>query len=85
MLNRYQEALNELKASALFVDDGEMLPQDREAINLLQKLVDKATPKKQSDEHRCPKCNAYIEVNGNLVLVTYCWHCGQRLGDVDDK
>ncbi len=44
-----------------------------------ERLNDREKPKKQNDKHRCPKCNAYIEVNGNLVLVEYCWHCGQKL------
>ena len=56
-----------------------MFISDAIALNKLKKLVLKATPIKQTDEHRCPKCNAYIWVNDNLVKVNYCWHCGQRL------
>lgn len=83
-MNKYQEAFNELKhiIKVQSIDFDEIRYQKVEKyLNLLSKLVDKATPIKQKDRCRCPKCNAYIVIDGDLVLTKnyYCWHCGQAL------
>ena len=92
--NKYQEALNRIEMDIMNCGncDGDFNKkicltkcEKKKDIILLQELVDKKTAMEQQDRHRCPKCNAYIEVNENLVKVDYCWHCGQKLNWEMDK
>lgn len=78
MLNRYQEALNNVKR--VYVESEHY---DEEDIRLLQELVDKATPKKRvyvdttpsiSSHFICPVCRTKVS-----PISLYCDTCGQRL------
>ena len=97
-MNKYQEALDYLAENSMYetversdLPDGviwkEVTHKGIEAQDLLQELVDKATPKKpikkldddfdyEFDDsythHYCPNCE-------NEVEDTYCPHCGQAL------
>jgi hypothetical protein len=75
---KYQEALNNVKR--VYVESDHY---DEEDINLLQELVDKATPKKRvfvdatssiSSHDECPVCRTKVSPIG-----LYCDTCGQRL------
>ena len=75
MNSKYQEALIKLVAHNYSTRS-----EKNEYINTLQELVDKETPMKevQKDEDSyCPKCKALMMI----MLSSYCWRCGQRLGD----
>ena len=78
MLNRYQEALNNVKR--VYVESEHY---DEEDIRLLQELVDKATPKKVDKYSRhkdleptcfCPLCENIVEKEQK-----HCPECGQKL------
>jgi hypothetical protein len=82
---KYQEALNNVKR--VYVESDHY---DEEDINLLQELVDKATPKKRvyidttpsiSSHFICPVCKTKVSPIG-----LYCDNCGQALdwSDEDD-
>ena len=80
MLNRYQEALNNVKR--VYVESEHY---DEEYFRLLQELVDKATPKKpierlfESKKHFkiCSSC--WEKGIKTFVYGNYCDECGQRL------
>ena len=72
-MNKYQEVLNEMYA---VLNDSNRFHKQKD---LLQELVDKATPKKPRkyttngfDEFECDLCGDYI--NGS-----YCHNCGQKI------
>ena len=80
-MNKYQEVLNRI-AKYCRVNNGSMLEGD---LNILQELVDKATPKKPIissydefgcvdfyEHHYCPNCK-------NKVDEAYCPACGQKI------
>lgn len=77
MLNRYQEALNNVKRVYVKSDH-----YDEEDIRLLQELVDKATPKKPIKSNNplfdymvfCPACNKSMSFKNY-----YCGSCGQAV------
>lgn len=90
-MNKYREALNRLRENDYFDEDGncdcDLVEMDLE---LLQELVDKATPKKivyinnkitNLPVSKCPNCGI-IEVF--LENFNYCHNCGQML-DRSDK
>ena len=86
MRNKYQEALDNVRKAYV-----ESEHYDEEDINLLQELVDKATPKKLSETKiqytieipaymvvkTCPKCNRKFDYKN--MGVNYCSICGQHL------
>jgi uncharacterized protein with PIN domain len=93
-LNRYQEALNNVKR--VYVESDHY---DEEDINLLQELVDKATPKKVCPKWRtgydpklyypksfhCPSCGRKLRID---QFYKWCPDCNQALekwSDEDDK
>ena len=82
-MNKYQEALDR----KVYVESEHY---DEKDINLLQELVDKATPKKpyflnyggyQIGNWKCPICDGFVARDN------YCKYCGQALdwSDEDDK
>lgn len=94
-MNKYQQALNFLyntiKDNLISFDDTE-----KEAVEILQELVDKATPTKPSywgdgydyegniiyDMYDCPKCSESYEID--YEKYKYCPNCGQAI-DWSDK
>lgn len=79
-MNEYQKALDYI-TSYVFTGGNSILETEAEIIkNTLQKLVDKATPKKPiySDFYweieRCPNCKCAVSADQN-----YCDECGQAL------
>ncbi len=90
-MNKYQEAINEIIETS-----GEFLTrQEKKSIEILQKLVDRATPKKPILEYvidgsyyKCSVCGALIlekvmaeSVNGDLLKedCSYCSRCGTKV------
>ena len=52
--------------------------------NTLKELVDKETPMKEvqkDGDSFCPKCKALMMI----MLPSYCWRCGQKLGSDTDE
>lgn len=90
-MNKYQDALNKIIRSCCpycYDDNGCQNCEIKQTCNAtaknwvdtLQELVDKETPMKevQKDEDSyCPKCKALMMI----MLPSYCWRCGQKLGD----
>ena len=91
-MNKYQKALDYLAENSMFetversdLPDGviwkEVTPEGIEARELLQKLVDRTTPKKVVDKHPfksfgwCPSCNCSIS---RRHYPKFCG-CGQAL------
>ena len=86
MKNKYQEALDIISSRCVETSDN-----DEKQMDLLQELVDKATPKKLSETKiqytieipaymvvkTCPKCNRKFDYKN--MGVNYCSICGQRL------
>lgn len=89
-MNKYQEALDDIK-SRQYQDDWDNLcnvfDEDDEAISTIQKLLDKATPKKLNMENMhyicCPNCHSdeveFYDHDHNVVKLNYCNRCGQAL------
>lgn len=86
-MNKYEKALEELSFPLMSSDCGgckcgesDCSCEKREAVETLQELVDKATPKKllYNGEYvsfcNCPNCKKVVPVHGN-----YCPRCGQAL------
>lgn len=77
-MNKYEEALDWLKLSCDCIDDCK-------AVETLQELVDKATPKKPIPlfipmvflPYRCPVCKTLV--NRKKEKFDYCPKCGQKL------
>lgn len=86
-MNKYQEALQELRENTTCVSDYD------EAVDLMEELVDKATPMKPIAHkvkfnsgsyyyrHNCPTCNEKIDDN---IQYKYC-DCGQALDWSDSE
>lgn len=86
MKNKYQEALDIISSRCVETSDN-----DEKQMDLLQELVDKATPKKLSEAKiqysieipaymvvkTCPKCNRKFDYKN--MGVNYCSICGQHL------
>ena len=70
-MKQYQKALDDL-----FNEPLDMMSHE-EAKELLQELVNRATPKKLEYDH-CPECESEFE-----YLTSYCSLCGQSI-DWDD-
>lgn len=96
--NKYQEALDNAvhDIDYKYHDFGEYIPKERlDEIKLLQKLVDKETPKEPIDkgfkndilQYKCPTCKigkvGQICDNGRkkegIGFTNYCPNCGQKL------
>lgn len=95
----YQEALTNLKTYIVDYDDefGEdvyLYESYKEEFDLLQELVDKATPKKpvirglsvdtHTAIHTCPVCDKELIMTNNEIVIyktktNYCDNCGQKL------
>ena len=81
-MNRYEEAFEELK-EVLYLPDKYL----EKRLNILQELVEKATPKKPIplnwDMNRCPNCKCYLPTKRNALKKRepriYCDRCGQAL------
>lgn len=71
-MNRYKEALDELK-EVLYLPDKYL----EKRLNILQELVEKATPKepKRGEHIWCSRCGAIIEE----YYPEYCSCCGQNI------
>lgn len=94
-MNKYQEALNEIRYRFTTIygnenRDGSERKRRDMRLNTLQELVDKETPKKVKviDEpdlgyiYYCPDCGATLMVNRNKHpkhLFNYCGKCSQKL------
>lgn len=94
-MNKYQQALNFLyntiKDNLISFDDTE-----KEAVEILQELVDKATPTKPSiwgdgyddkgniiyDMYDCPNCGKSYEID--YEKYDHCPKCGQRIDWSDE-
>ena len=86
-MNKYQEALNNIKTAPSFMGGNVRYTTALESsipfledIAILQELVDKETPmtpplkwEYAKPQTRC-KCSAGVEKYHN-----YCWNCGQKL------
>lgn len=77
-MNKYQESLKRIEeVNPSYIDGGD--------IELLQKLVDRATPKKPFEDlespiryvktYACPNC--HNKFTGSVSI--FCYHCGQAL------
>lgn len=96
-MNKYQEALYELSVNAMdnttekkfllketkFILDSDRIEKRLSQIDLLQELVDKATPMKPTREYRdtlpteyCGSCGYTLTYGGG---VEYCEGCGQHI------
>ena len=93
MSNKYQEALNNIKEKTTEIEDYASIPKAAycctdEELQVLQKLVDKATPKKVlyvkapapslAYMYSCPSCGTMQSVNCKSFF-KYCNECGQAL------
>ena len=89
-MNKYQEALENI--TEVLVEcgrtkdlPGETIFEEQIELNLLQELVDKATPKKPiKDEpsqiryvqtYKCSNCGGRF----SGTISNYCYHCGQAI------
>ena len=91
-MNKYQEALNNVKTAPSFMGGNVRYTTALESsipfledIDVLQQLVDKETPMKPplkweyaKPQNRC-KCSAGVE-----KYHRYCWNCGQHLDWSDE-
>lgn len=83
-MNKYQEALNNLKNMG---DKDLYNERHLEWADTLQELVDKATPKKPEQRSQiwnifmCPNCHCAVDG----TYQKYCEECGQMLGSVEDE
>lgn len=54
-----------------------------ESVNVLEKLVERDTPKKvcydKVGRSECPSCDRNYLYNGRMNINKYCGYCGQRL------
>lgn len=86
-MNKYQEALNNLKNMG---DKDLYNERHLEWAGTLQELVYKATPKKPIIQglsvaiHTCPVCDKELIVTNDEIVIyktktNYCDNCGQRL------
>ncbi|WP_050636165.1 hypothetical protein [Candidatus Stoquefichus sp. SB1] len=77
-MNKYQKSLNTLRK--------EYLNNDSKECDILQELVDKATPKKPTKIYkRCPNCDHKVSWNYYADRkLNYCPECGQRLDWSDE-
>jgi len=66
-MNKYETALLRL----MCLDDGE----EKDALNIVAELVERATPKKHLADRVCPNCTCYH----NNSDYKYCPDCGQAL------
>lgn len=79
-MNKYQKALDNLLLTARRTKD----------VNIIQELVDRATPKKgkvTSLDCRCPECD-YVVGNNNgwtQLTVKYCHKCSQAIEWIADE
>lgn len=97
-MNKYQEALNELSypledssCGGCKCGESDCSCEKRIAVETLQELVDKATPKKPiKDEpsriryiptYVCPSCGQRF----SGMISNFCYHCGQKLDWSDEK
>ena len=80
-MNKYEEAMNYLwnLHKVLQYDEN----KSREYLEALQKLVEKATPKKlvaTRHTRRCPSCNRQMsDINNAHPNMKFCPNCGQAL------
>ena len=96
MINKYQEALDEVKNTKILlhqhddiVNEMKIYEDDDLNIELLQELVDKATPKKPLISHSikgeedsyCPTCTYRFSRPVYFARATYkhCANCGQAI------
>lgn len=94
-MNKYQEALNNLVGYRTGFRGGKTIIQ--EYINILQELVDKATPKKlksKTDKDGrlllvCPNCgDVYMKFWSDVETIScrkHCDECGQALDWSDEN
>ena len=83
-MNKYQEALKKLYNDACGYEYQKSSIKEKE---LLQELVDRATPKKPNMENLnyicCPNCHSdeieLYDYHGTLVKLKHCNICGQPL------
>ena len=88
-MNRYQEALNNIRFYCGHANcDGYLNPKVFEELNIIQELVDKETPKKPTflnyggykiGNWHCPNCDSIL-----LNKRSYCEDCGQALDWSDE-
>ena len=89
-MNKYQEAVDTLRTAPMRFDQ-DLYDDHKEEIDLLQELVNKATPKKTIKEpiikngyrqykNYCPICKQEL-----LILGNYCLHCGQAVDWSDNN
>ena len=98
-MNKYQEALNYLvsdgthKTLHSWGDEIEVETEHgEESLNLLQELVDKATPMKptklENGKYSCDSCAMAFTVKylkNRFLSHTYCDVCGQKLDWSDEE
>lgn len=88
-MNKYKEALDRIVSTIIEEEaDGYLEPRTAgdfcwESKNILQKLVERATPKKlvaTRHTRRCPSCNRQMSGINNLKPnMNFCPNCGQAL------
>lgn len=80
-MNKYQEAMNYLWN--LYDENKIYGIASRGYLEILQGLVDKATPKKlvaTRHTRRCPSCNRQMsDINNAHPNIKFCPNCGQAL------
>lgn len=97
-MNKYQQALNQWIEDTDRCIGDKLVNDNHEEINILQELVDKATPTKPNiwgdgidsdgeiiyDMYDCPYCHKSYEID--YEKYKYCPNCGQCLdwGDIDE-
>lgn len=97
--SKYQEALDRVKEVYIYLCDEFNLKKAavkmNDDIEVLQELVDKATPKKVRYEnapkpsmayvYSCPNCGRMLGVNCKPTYINYCDECGIKLDWSDEN
>ena len=89
-MKKHQEALSRLRDTDLYYSDDSKFHQD---LDVLQELVDKATPKKplklEEGKYTCPSCSMAFTLKTSIknmfVNNRYCDVCGQALDWSEDE
>ena len=81
-MNKYQEALELFVARTRIEAPTYGNFKGKKEINLLQKLVDRATPKKPNGTNvdpSCPNCDSDRRMTNRVSINKFCGNCGQAL------
>ena len=84
-MNKYQKALDFLRSEDVTAWGNDKIELLYFHLDILEELVEKATPKKpkkEFDDIICPHCNAKFNVCDNCTeMFMYCPNCGGKWSD----